>query len=308
MTRAAALAFRARGFDNTRALRLVRLFWIPSLLAGLSLPAAAQQRPLVTQEVEVIQPREVLVQFGFEFLQDARFPLSGLEGNLTRVGVLALHLGVSRAVELQIETSLRDFLSVSRQGPGFVMPVLSQGGTSSDDMGDVTLAAKVRLLSERRRRPALGFRFGFDIPTTNEQRGIGTNTLNVFAVTMVQKHFGRLNTFANVGLGILQAPAGLFTQNDVLLLGVGAVLPVSERLNVVGEVQGRKSTRPTADTSPLVATGSRGQARLGVQVFAGGFRWEVAGIAGLTRNDPTSGIAFGVSKTIRLSRGLGDSR
>ena len=279
-----------------------------ALVVFLPLPLLAQQRPLLTQEVEVIAPGEVLIQFGVEFLQDARFPLSGLEGDLTRVGVVSLYFGLSRTVELQIEGTIRNFLSVSEQRTAFIKPILTQGGTSTDDTGDFTLAGKIKFFSERGRRPALGFRFGFDVPTSDERRGIGLNTTNIFLTILLQKHLGRLNTFANVGVAILQGPAGLFSQNDVLLFGLGAVLPVSERLNVVGEVQGRKSTRPTPADSPLVGTGSRAQARLGVQIFAGGFRWDFAGITGLTKNDPDTGFAFGIAKNIKLFPGFGNIR
>ena len=68
------------------------------LLLALAAPALAQERPLTTQPVETIPPGELLLQLGFEFLQDARFPLSGLEGDLSRIGVLDVHMGVSRAV------------------------------------------------------------------------------------------------------------------------------------------------------------------------------------------------------------------
>lgn len=299
----------ARRFShNTCTLRPTRPLLLLGLIWLLPLPVAAQQRPLVTQEVEVVQPGELLVQFGFEFLQNARFPLAGLAGDLTRLGVVDLHFGVSRTVELQLEGTIRNFLSVSEQRTAFIAPILTQGGTSTDDVGDFTLAGKVKLFSERGRGLALGFRFGFEMPNSDERRGIGLNTTNVFATVLAQKHFGRLNAFASAGLGILQAPAGLFSQNDVLLFGLGMVLPVNERLNIVGEVAGRKSTRNTPATGGLVGTGSRGQARLGVQVFAGGFRWDVAGIAGLTKNDPASGFAFGVSKNIRLFPSLGGVR
>lgn len=242
----------------------------------------------------------MLVQFGLDFLQDASFPLAGLRGDLTRVGVVDVRFGVSRAAEIQIQGTLRNFLSVSSQVPAFVTPNLSSGGTSTSDVGDFTVAGKFRLVEETESRPAFGLRVGFEMPNSDETRGIGLNTTNVFVTLLAQKHFGQLNLFGNVGLGILQAPAGLFTQNDVLLYGLGGIYPVTERVNVVGEVAGRWSARETPVVSALVATGSRSQARLGVQVFAGGFRWDFAGIAGLTRDDPDTGFTFGVSRTIQL--------
>ena len=270
------------------------------LLLGAPLAATAQQRPLATEEALTVRPGAVLVQFGIEFLQDARFPLSGLEGDLTRMGVVDVRFGVSRAAEIQIQGTIRNFLSVSEQQSAFVTPVLSRSGSSTSDFGDFTLAAKFRLVEETESRPAFGVRFGFEMANSNETRGIGLNTTNVFLTLLAQKHFGKLNLFGNIGFGILQAPAGLFSQNDVVLYGVGALYPVHERVNIVGEVAGRYSTRKTPVNSALVATGSRSQARLGLQVFAGGLRWDFAGLAGLTKDDPDSGFTFGVSKTVQL--------
>jgi len=291
---------------NTRALRVARVTLLLVVLCLFnSCPLTAQQRPLLTQEAEVVTPKEILVQVGFEFLQDAQFPLSGLTGDLTRVGALAFHLGMSRSVEIQVEGTVRNFLSVTQQRPAFILPTLQNNGTATNDFGELTLATKLKLLPERGKRPAVGLRFGVELPTTDERRGLGLNTTNAFAAVLVQKHFGRVNTFGHAGVAILEAPAGLFSQNDVLLLGWAFVLSVHERLNIVGEIQGRKSTRATPDTSPLVGTGSRGEARLGVQIFTGGFRWDVAAIAGLTRRDVETGLSFGVSKTFRGFFGLG---
>jgi len=273
------------------------------LLLVLAAPALAQERPLTTQPVETIPPGELLLQLGFEFLQDARFPLSGLEGDLSRIGVLDVHMGVSRAVELQIQGTIRQVTTMLVVFPAFVAPSLSRGGTSTSDFGDITLAAKMHLLRETESRPAIGLRFGFEMPNTNETRGIGLNTTNIVVTLLAQKHFGKLNVFGNAGLGILQAPAGLFSQNDVILYGLGATYPVHKRVTVVGEVAGRQSTRSTPVTSALVATGSRSEARLGFQVFAGGFRWDFAGLAGLTRDDADSGFVFGVSKQVKLFPG-----
>ena len=270
------------------------------LLLNLPLVASAQQRPLTTEEVLTVRPGAALVQVGFEFLQGASFPLSGLEGDLTRVGVIDVRFGISQAAEIQVQGAIRNLLSVDEQRTAFITPTLSRSGTSTSDVGDFTLAAKFRLLPETDRRPSIGLRFGFEMPNSDESRGLGLNTTNVFFTLLAQKHFGKLNLFGNLGLGILQAPAGLFSQNDVILYGVGATYPLNEKVNVVGEVAGRWSTRDTPADSPLVATGSRSQARLGVQVFAGGFRWDFAGIAGLTENDPDTGFTFGVSKTVQL--------
>ncbi|MGH9793718.1 MAG: hypothetical protein ACRD5G_03005 [Candidatus Acidiferrales bacterium] len=250
-----------------------------------------------TPDVEILPAGMTEMQIGFDFLQDVDFPASGLSGDLTNVGVLRTRTALGRRVELQMEVGLQHFLSVKRQVAGPI-PVILTGPNSTRGLGDFTFFTKVRLWGEGRRRPALGFRFGYQIPTSDQTRGIGLNTTNVFSEIILQKHVGKLNLYGTAGLAILQAPTATFTQNDVLTYGVAFALPLRHRLTLLGEVNGRYSTR---DMSPrLVGTESRSQARMGVRIAAGGLVWDVAGIKGLTGRDATGGFTFGVSKRLRL--------
>ena len=280
-------------------LRIVLLLPLLSVL-----PALAQQRPLQTQPAEVLQPGEFQISVGVEFLQGAEFPLSGLGGDLTRAGVIDLHWGVSRAVELQLQGVARNFLSVDEQRPALITPVLDANGNSTSDVGDFTLAAKIQFLREGAKRPALGVRVGFEMPNTNEMKGIGLNTTTVFFSFLTQKRIGKVTLYGNTGAAIIEAPGARFTQNDVVLYGFGLSIPVGSRVNLVGEVAGRWSTRDVPLDSELVGTGSRSQARLGFQFFAAGLRWDVAGVGGLTRRDPGTGIVLGITKMFNFRRGL----
>ena len=280
-------------------LRIVLLLPLLSVL-----PALAQQRPLQTQPAEVLQPGEFQISVGVEFLQGAEFPQSGLGGDLTRAGVIDLHWGVSRAVELQLQGVVRNFLSVDEQRPALITPVLDANGNSTSDVGDFTLAAKIQFLREGAKRPALGVRVGFVMPNTNEMKGIGLNTTTVFFSFLTQKRIGKVTLYGNTGAAIIEAPGARFTQNDVVLYGLGVSIPVGSRVNLVSEVAGRWSTRDVPLDSELVGTGSRSQARLGFQFFAAGLRWDVAGVGGLTRRDPGTGIVMGVTKSFNFRRGL----
>lgn len=270
------------------------LWWL--VLFG-SIPAAAQDRPLRTPDATTLPTGVTRVQIGFDFLQDVRFPLSGLRGDLTSVGVLQVRTGLGRIVEIQLEGEIQNFLSVAQQTPAVVTPELT-GPRSTHGVSDFRGFTKVRLFAENTHRPALAFRFGFQIPTADQRRGIGTNTTNLFAELILEKHFGKLKLFGDAGLGILEAPAAQFSQNDVLLYGLALAYPVHARVQVVGEVAGFWSARDT--TGALVGTDSRAQGRFGLQVEAGGFYWDVAGVAGVYRNDPRTGFTFGVRKDIRL--------
>ena len=74
------------------------------LLLFLFQPALvfSQQRPLVTERAETVPRGHILFDIGLEFLQDAVFAFSGLEGDLTRIGVLGARIGVADNVELQV--------------------------------------------------------------------------------------------------------------------------------------------------------------------------------------------------------------
>ena len=295
---------------------LHRFFLSLLLCLAASLPLLSQQRPLRTSDAEVLPAGTMRAQVGFDFLQDVSFPLSGLSGDQTSVGVIGIRLGVGRIVEVQLEGAVRHFLDVKEQVGGFLKPVLSgpcsttgtppvlTGRCSTSDVGDFSLFTKIRIFGETSRRPALAVRFGFQMPNSDQALGIGMNTTNLFADIILQKHFGKLNLLGNLGLAILQSPTANFTQNDLLTYGAAFLYPLhgsrSFGINLVGEVAGRHSTRTM--TPNLLGTESRGQGRFGFQISAGGFQWDVAGIAGLTKQDARTGFTFGISRDIRLFR------
>src|SRR3712207_5857091 len=93
-----------------------RLFCALACLLVLSAAARGQQRPLLTEDVDVLEPGSLRVQVGIDFMQDAKFPTSGLTGDLTRVGVIGVHVGLSPNVEFSIEGVAQSFLSINTRG------------------------------------------------------------------------------------------------------------------------------------------------------------------------------------------------
>jgi hypothetical protein len=258
--------------------------------------AMAQQRPLLTEDVDIIDPGTLRIEAGIDFLQNSKFPLSGLTGDQTRVGVIGINVGLSPNVEFQIDGTIQNFVSVNSMSVPSPIPLgFGPGTTSTNDTGDFTLSTKIKLRNETKNGPALGFRFGVQLPNSNQARGIGTNQINAYGVILVGKKFGhnaRANFFGNLGIGILTAPTELFTQNDVLLYGFAGIIRLNKQFNFVGEVNGRASTR--RGRAPL-GTESLSEARLGLQIKASGLRFDFAGIAGLTDFSPRSGVTFGVT-------------
>ena len=257
---------------------------------------AAQQRPLITEDVDIIPPGSVRFEAGIDFLQDVKRPLSGLTGDQTRVGVISINVGLSPNVEFQIDGVAQNFLSINTQTiPSPITLSFVPGTTSTNDFGDFTLSTKIKIRSETRNGPSLGFRLGIQLPNSNQSRGIGVNQTNAFGTVLVGKKFGkdaRVNLFGNLGIGILTAPLEEFTQNDVLLYGIAGIVRIHKQFNIAAEVNGRANTR--GGNAPL-GTESQSEARLGMQIKASGLRFDFAGIAGLSEFSPRSGVTFGVT-------------
>jgi hypothetical protein len=245
----------------------------------------------------IVGKTAVMGQFK-EFLQNAKFPLSGLKGELTRVGDIRIRTGFASNVELQIEGTLQNFLAINSQTIPSPIP-LNLSGNSTNDFDDFTVSTKIKLLNESGALPAVGLKLGFQMPNTDQARGIGTNQINVFTKFIVQKKFGKrpgrtplANIYGNLGLAIMTAPIERFTQNDVLLYGLAGIFRVTGRINLVGEVNGRLNTRTGG--APL-GTESLGQLRIGSQIKASGLRFDTAAVFGLSTNSPRTGVVFGVT-------------
>src|SRR5437660_11810460 len=95
-------------------IRKSSILWLA--LASLSLgpvKSFAQQRPLQTQDPNIISPGNLSLEFGFDFLQNVQYPQSGLRGDLTSLGVIGINLGLGEIVEFQIQGTAHNFLSIN---------------------------------------------------------------------------------------------------------------------------------------------------------------------------------------------------
>ncbi len=269
------------------------------LLISSAICIFGQQRPLLTEDVDTTPEGAVRISAGVDFLQNVKYPLSGLKGDQTSVGDIRVSVGFSKNVEFQVEGVVQNFVAINSATDPAPIP-LDVVGNSTNDFGDFIISTKIKLRNETERLPAIGFKVGFQMPNTNQARGVGTNQINVFGKILVQKKFGsrnknntaRVNMFGNIGLGIMTAPLERFTQNDVLLYGLAGIYRVNDRVNLVSEVNGRVSTR--SGDAPL-GTESTGQFRVGTQIRASGLKFDTAAIFGLTKFSPRTGLTFGVT-------------
>jgi hypothetical protein len=79
--------------------------------------AAAQQRPLLTEDPEVVGAGRLLIEGGLDAARDAQYPVSGLEGTLWRVPTIGISVGLSSIAELQIDGGFFNSLAITHRRP-----------------------------------------------------------------------------------------------------------------------------------------------------------------------------------------------
>ena len=253
--------------------------------------ASAQQRPLSTEDPEPVGPGRVLVEAGFDYARSVEYPASGLEGNLLRVPLVGVSIGLSSIAELQFDGGLYNRLSISSRDPGAPLAsMVTATGDSTSSIEDLVVATKIRMLSERPGRPSFGIRFATKLPNASNESGLGLDTTDFYAALLAAKTVRSLRMVFNGGLGILGDPTRGDRQNDVLTYGASFARALTSAFEVVGEVNGRLDTRAG---EPPPGTESRSLLRAGARYTTGGWRGDAAVFFGLTERDPSFGVAAG---------------
>jgi len=261
---------------------------------GLAVNTAhAQSRPLATEDPETVPAGHLLVEAGYDLLGSSVFPASGLEGTLHRIGTFGFSVGVSPIAEIQLDGGLVNRLAIASRDPGAPLAsMLEVPGDSTTDVEDVRIGAKVRFLNETEGRPAMAVRFSTRLPNAGNESGLGLDTTDFHFGFAVAKTVQSLRVAGTFGFGILPDPVRGDSQNDVIELGASVARAVTPTVEIVGELNGRVSTR--AGTPP-VGTESRGMFRFGSRFTHGPVRFDGALVVGLTDYDPSWGITTGVT-------------
>ena len=268
------------------------------LLLGVCLfaaaPVTAQQRPLVTEDPEVVGAGMILLEGGFDYARDVLYPTSGLQGNLIRMPTLGLSFGISSIAELQIDGGFYNRLAITHTGvgPAPLASMLTVTGTTTHDVEDIVVATKIRFISETSSHPSFALRFATKLPTAGNESGIGLDTTDFHMQVLVGKTSKSVRIVGNVGFGILGDPERGDNQNDVLDYGVSVARAVKEGVEVVGDVNGRVNTR---SGTPPVGTESRGIMRIGGRFTKGTVRIDAGILLGMTSRDPSFGFTTGVT-------------
>ncbi len=260
--------------------------------------ASGQQRPLRTDDAELLKTGWVRAEFGVEFLQDQHYSLSGIRGDLTRLGVSSIQVGVGDYAEFKISGVMQDFLSVSSStGQPPIPPKFT--GSSTSDFGDLILATKLKLAGENGRRPALSFEFAVELPNAKHDSGLGTDQTEFYSSLLFKKNIGRSQILGNLGFAILGSPVLEGRQTDPITYGVATIVPVKKCINFVAEIDGRQGP------PNRLGNENKSQARTGIQFWTGKIRWDLGAVAGLTKFDPKSGVVVGATYEFKAFAGNG---
>ena len=262
------------------------------LLLSLFVPtrAIAQQRPLVTEDPETVGAGRILIEAGYDYQRDIEYPVSGLKGHLTRFPLIGLSLGIGSIGEVQIDGGLYNHLSITDRQTAPLSDMLVIDGDSTSSVEDLVIGTKVKILSEGAKRPSFALRTATKLPMASNEKGLGLDTLDFYSSLLVAKTIRSVRVVGNIGLGILSDPTRGDGQNDVLTYGWSFARAITQRSEIVGEMNGRLDTR---EGEPPPGTESRSMLRFGGRYTVGSFRADAALLFGVTSYDPTFGFSTG---------------
>ena len=275
-------------------IRRLRLLWFAFCLflsCAAASAAFAQQRPLQTEDPEVIGAGRILLEAGVDYERDAYFPLSGLRGNLFTVPAMGVSVGVSSIAEIQIDGSFYQKLSITGRSPDAPFArLLTFAGDSTSDVEDFNIGAKVRFLTETATgRPSMAMRFSTRLPNAGNESGLGADIQDFTASILTGKTVQSIRVVLNVGVLILGNPTKAAAQDDLLVYGLSLARAISAGGEVVGEFVGR------ANFADIVTPGAedRGLLRFGMRYTRAGVRVDGGLMIGLTPRDPEIGFTGG---------------
>ena len=258
--------------------RLIVLFFVLNLCLVLipSMAAAKTLSPLDTQDANVIEAGSLEVRLGIEYLEDIDLAFSAdndRDRDVWNIPTLALAFGAGKIVEIQayfqgIHVDEEDF-------------------DSKYGAGDLELFTKFQLRQEDD-MPAFAFRFGTKLPNARNENQLGTDDFDFSGTFLLSKHLGSVETHFNLGMGILGNPHQNSNQDDVLMYGVGVIIPATDKLNFALEVNGQGCSDDNNNFSHFMA---------GLQYQTDALRFDVGASAGLSDESQDWSVKCGITRT-----------
>lgn len=266
---------------------------------GAAAPVGAQSRPLVTEDPETVPDGHILIEGGLDFAHGAEFPFAGLTGNLWRLGIAGVSIGVGPFTEIQVDWGLSQRLKIAEHDPEAPFaPLLTIGpsplpGLDTWDTLDLRVGGKLRLVAETLSRPAIAVRFGTRVPLANPESGLGTGTADFHGGVAVGKTVRSVRTVVNFGLGSAGDALEGHRRHLVVDYGGSLARAVRSGVELVGELAGRVA--PDEPGAPREST----MVRVGGRITHGPARVDAGVALGLNDADPTWSFTLGATWVLR---------
>ena len=270
---------------------MIRRLCLAAAFAAIAIPSFAQQRPLQTEDPETIGAGRILIEAGLNYDRDVYLPVSGLRGNLFSVPTLGVSLGVSSIAEIQMQIGGYQQMAITDRvmTAPFASVLLLDDSGSTDDLEDMHIGAKVRLVSEGVRRPSIASRFSTRLPNAGNESGLGKDMQDFETSILLAKTVQSVRVVGNVGLLMIGNPTRPAAQDDLLFYNLSVARAISPAAEIVGEFVGRanfaRTTTPGAE--------DRGLLRFGARYTHAGVRLDGGILLGLTPRDPEIGFTAG---------------
>lgn len=271
---------------------LTATFLALAFVLAAAASALAQQRPLQTEDPEVIGAGRIMFEAGIDYEHDYFLPVSGLRGNLISVPPMGISIGISSIAEIQIDGGIYQKLNITERVYGAPFSTLLDiNGDSTSDVDDISIGAKIRFLSEGASRPSMAFRFSTRLPNASNETGLGKDIQDFSAGLILGKTVQSVRVVTNVGLLILSSPVRAAAQDDLLTYSLSVARAISSKAELVGEFVGR------ANFANIITPGAedRGLLRFGARYTKGSVRIDGGMMLGLTARDPEFGLTAGLT-------------
>jgi hypothetical protein len=267
-------------------------------------PARAEWlAPLTVETAETIPSGTLDVALGASYFHNRRFPAFTGEGfihwqDLVTGPEVALRAAAGDMVEIQASYELIDNHESTIDGVN-----------NNYSSGDARLFAKIYVSAERKWLPAMGVRFGAQLPNANRSDRLGTDTTDFFIWWLGSKHIGAFTVHCNLGLALLDNPSG-DGQDDLFTYAIGMAAPplALDRagdwtLRFLLEEAGVTGSHPGASTPPGGRFNNDGNAvRGGAQLTYGGLTFYAGASGGLNSAAEQYGFMGGVIYAFEVSR------
>ncbi len=198
----------------------------------------SQQTPIPVEPPTIISAGSANVSVGISHFVNQQYPLSGLEGNLLKIGNLRFGFSYDGCVELQFDGTVFNILKIHQREKAFNSNIVKKGPVMTD-AGDFTLWTKFLLLREENSNFNLSFRFGVQLPNTSNESGLGLDVTNFYSLFLLQKYLLGMEWTGNFGLGILEDPTLVSSQHDVIVLGIQNKIFLNTYTSFITEISGR---------------------------------------------------------------------